>query len=143
MPHVLGYIRQISDAQLKKYSYYQAGDLIGQFGLEKFYDDMMRGIEGYEIVAFDRKGERSSKFNEGLQDQAPIGGSNFFLSIDESLQNYAEALLGNKRGAIVGMNPNNGEILFMVSNRIFHLIIQRKIDTGRCRLSFRMKVILL
>lgn len=119
MAHVLGYIRQISDVQLKKYPFYQQGDLIGQFGLEKYYDDMMRGIEGYEIVAFNRKGERSSKFNEGLQDQPPIGGSNFHLSIDFELQKYAEQLLGNKRGAIVGLNPNNGEIMFMVSKPDF------------------------
>ncbi|OGU61231.1 MAG: penicillin-binding protein 2 [Ignavibacteria bacterium GWF2_33_9] len=119
MPHILGYIRQVSDAQLKEHRYYQAGDLIGQYGLEKFYEDMMHGIEGYEIVAFDRKGERSTKFNEGLQDQAPIGGSNFYLSIDFNLQKYAEDLLGNKRGAIVGMNPQNGEIVFMVSKPDF------------------------
>jgi penicillin-binding protein 2 len=119
MAHILGYIRQISDVQLKKYPYFESGDLIGQFGLEKYYDDMMRGIEGYEIVAFNRKGERSSKFNEGMQDQPPIGGSNFFLSIDFELQKFAEKLLGNKKGAIVGINPNNGEIMFMVSKPDF------------------------
>lgn len=119
MPHILGYIRQISDAQLKKYPYFQSGDLIGQAGLEKYYDDLLRGIEGYEIVAFNRKGEKVTKFNEGTQDQSPIGGSSFYLTVDFDLQNYAEKLLNGKRGAIVGLNPNNGEVLFMVSKPDF------------------------
>ncbi len=116
MPHILGYIRQISDEQLKTYPYYQAGDLIGQVGLEKQYDDQLKGTEGYEIVAFNRKGERVKKiFDLGFQDQAPIGGANLYLGIDFDLQYYAEKLLDGKRGAIVGIDPRNGEIRFLVS----------------------------
>ncbi|MGB9702038.1 MAG: penicillin-binding protein 2 [Candidatus Kapaibacteriota bacterium] len=116
MPHILGYIRQVSDEQLKKYPYLQSGDQIGQVGLEKIYDDILKGTEGYEIVAFNRKGERVSKlFDEELQDQSPVGGATLYLGIDFNLQYYAEKLLDGKRGAIVGIDPRNGEIRFLVS----------------------------
>ena len=119
MPHVLGYIRQANVDQINKTSYIELGDLIGQNGLEKTYEDLLRGIDGYEYIAIDRKGKIVSKFNEGKQDQMPVSGTNLYLTIDFELQKYAEELLDGYRGAIVAIDPRNGEIRALVSKPDF------------------------
>lgn len=115
MPHILGYIRVASDAQLKQYPYLVKGDKVGQDGVEKYYDEILRGVEGYEIVAFNREGKRVDKISEEFEKQEPIAGANLYLTINFEWQLYAEKLLGNRRGAIVGIDPRNGEVRFLVS----------------------------
>lgn len=119
MPHILGYTRVASDAQLKQRPYLVKGDKVGQDGLEKYYDEILRGVEGYEIVAFNREGKTVDKISEEFENQEPIGGANLYLTIDFDLQLYAERILGNRRGAIVGLDPRNGEIRFLVSKPDF------------------------
>lgn len=119
MPHILGYTRVASDAQLKQRPYLVKGDKVGQDGLENYYDEILRGVEGYEIVAFNREGKRVEKISEEFENQEPIGGANLYLTIDFDLQLYAEKLLGNRRGAIVGLDPRNGEVRFLVSKPDF------------------------
>ncbi len=119
MPHILGYTRVASDAQLKQRPYLVKGDKVGQDGLEKYYDEILRGVEGYEIVAFNREGKRVDKIGEEFENQEPMGGANLYLTIDFDLQLYAEKILGNRRGAIVGIDPRNGEIRFLVSKPDF------------------------
>lgn len=119
MPHILGYTRVASDVQLKQHPYLVKGDKVGQDGLEKYYDEILRGVEGYEIVAFNREGKRVEKISEEFENQEPMSGANLYLTIDFDLQLYAEKLLGNRRGAIVGLDPRNGEIRFLVSKPDF------------------------
>ncbi len=119
MPHILGYIRVASESQLKQRPYLVKGDKVGQDGLEKYYDEILRGVEGYEIVAFNREGKRVEKISEEFESQEPIAGANLYLTIDFDLQLYAEKLLGNRRGAMVGIDPRNGEIRFLVSKPDF------------------------
>lgn len=115
MPHILGYTRIASDAQLKQRPYLMKGDKVGQDGLEKYYDEILRGVEGYEIIAFDREGKRVDKISEEFENQEPIAGANLYLTVDFNLQMNAEKILGNRRGAIVGIDPRNGEVRFLVS----------------------------
>jgi len=115
MPHILGYIRQVSEEQISKAPYLESGDMIGQNGVEKSYEELLKGIDGYEYIAIDRKGKNVSKFNEGKQDQSSVSGTNLYLTIDFELQRYAEELLDGYRGSIVAIDPRNGEIRTLVS----------------------------
>ncbi|MBP7215456.1 MAG: penicillin-binding protein 2 [Candidatus Kapabacteria bacterium] len=115
MPHILGYIRQVSEEQISKAPYLESGDMIGQNGVEKSYEELLKGIDGYQYIAIDRKGKNVYKFNEGKQDQNPVSGTNLYLTIDFELQKYAEELLDGNRGAIVAIDPRNGEIRALVS----------------------------
>lgn len=115
MSHILGYIRQASEEQISKISYLESGDLIGQNGIEKSYEDLLRGIDGFEYIAYDRNGKNVSKFNAGKQDQMPVSGANLYLTIDFELQFLAEELLEGYRGSIVAIDPRNGEIRALVS----------------------------
>ncbi len=119
MSHILGYIREASEKQIQQRPYLKAGDKIGQDGIEKFYDELLRGVDGYEIVAFNREGKRVDEISQEFESQEAIAGANLFLSIDFDLQYYVEKLLDGKRGASIGIDPRNGEILFLVSKPDF------------------------
>ncbi|MBN1634765.1 MAG: penicillin-binding protein 2 [Ignavibacteria bacterium] len=123
--HIFGYIGEISDAMLEKQEgdYYRQGDLVGITGLEKYYELQLRGEKGVKLVTADVNGKILGSYNEGRDDIKSLNGSDLYLTIDSELQNYCERLLGGRRGAIVVMNPNNGEILALVSKPDFDLTI--------------------
>jgi len=123
--HIFGYVKEISEKQLANQigDYYKQGDLIGVKGLEKTYEDYLRGEKGYEFVNVDVKGREIGSVNDGRDDILPVNGSDIYLSMDEQLQEYTEMLMKNKRGAVIAMDPRNGEILCMVSNPDFDLNI--------------------
>ncbi|KAF0133747.1 MAG: mrdA [Candidatus Saganbacteria bacterium] len=112
--HVLGYIAEISPKELELLSSrgYRLGDLIGKDGVEKIYDGQLRGISGgkrYQVDAFGRP----VKIEKIIE---PVIGKNMKLTIDLELQEAVEKALGAKEGAVVVLNPNNGEILAMASH---------------------------
>jgi penicillin-binding protein 2 len=113
MTHFLGYVKEITDDQILKDTsdYYTPGDYVGQAGLEITYEPILRGIKGYNYVLVNSKGQRVSQYTDGEMDRPPIDGLDLNLSIDLQLQMLAESLLENKRGAIVAVDPSNGEIL--------------------------------
>lgn len=122
LAHVLGYVGEISPDQLKQQSYkdkgYKPGDIIGQSGLEQTYDDYLRGKDGYRKVVVDSRG----RIQDEIETIAPQPGQDLITTIDLDLQLAAEEQLANsatKRGAMVAMDPNNGEILAMVSYPTF------------------------
>ncbi|HCA43896.1 MAG TPA: penicillin-binding protein 2 [Bacteroidetes bacterium] len=121
--HIFGYVKEISEKQLANQigDYYKQGDLIGVKGLEKTYEDYLRGEKGYEFVNVDVKGREIGSVNDGRDDIKPVNGSDIYLSIDAQLQEYAESLMNNKRGAVIAMDPKTGEILCMVSKPDFDL----------------------
>jgi penicillin-binding protein 2 len=123
--HVFGYTKEISKKQLKNQvgNYYKQGDIIGIKGLEKEYETYLRGEKGYEFIAVDVKGKEMGSVNEGKDDIAPVNGSDITLGLDSELQSYAEKLMQNYSGAIIAMDPRNGEILCMVSKPDFDLSI--------------------
>lgn len=115
--HVLGYLGEITEQQLKsgKYVNNRGGDLIGKAGMERQWQRILNGIPGGEQVEVDAAGR---KLNVISRKQA-IPGSDVYLTIDSHLQEVAEAALDGKAGAIVAMDPNNGEILAMASSPWF------------------------
>lgn len=112
MAHMLGYTREISSTELKKMSYYQPGDIIGKNGLEKEYESFLRGREGVELIAVNKYGQKVSDFNTDIKKNLPSNnGFDLHLSIDKDLQTIAEKALEGKRGAVVVIDPRNGEVL--------------------------------
>ncbi|MDD4545005.1 MAG: penicillin-binding protein 2, partial [Bacteroidales bacterium] len=113
--HVLGYIGEVNDNIIKKNPYYKSGDYIGISGLEKYYEDILRGQKGNKITLVDVHNREKGSFQEGKYDTAAIAGENLYSTIDIELQEYAEKLMQNKRGSIVAIEPSTGEVLCFVS----------------------------
>ena len=116
--HVLGYTSEISEEQLKlpEYADYSQGDRIGQKGLEQHYDAEFRGTNGLKIVEVNASG-REIALVKGVDSKAPVPGLHLVSTIDLKLQKVAEAAIPDTaRGALVAIDPRNGEILAMVSS---------------------------
>ncbi|MBX7171152.1 MAG: penicillin-binding protein 2 [Pyrinomonadaceae bacterium] len=118
LSHVLGYVGEISPKQLEKPEFQEKGlrpgDIIGKGGLEQYYDDYLRGKEGYRKVLVDSRG----RVQEELEKVPPQAGQDLVTTIDLDLQLAAEEQLEKsvtKRGMIIAMDPNNGEVLAMAS----------------------------
>lgn len=114
--NILGNIREVSKTDIDRDPYYEAGDYCGDLGIEKSYDEHLRGVKGKEILIRDARGRIRGRYDNGSRDIAPISGRNLKLSIDIGLQQYAESLMVNKIGAVVAIEPATGEILAMVSS---------------------------
>ncbi len=118
--HLLGYCKEISDAQLTKLgATYRQGDVIGSTGLEASYETFLRGEKGFEFIAVNSKGQMLGPLDGGSRDVDSKDGFDLILSLDLGLQAYAESLMANYRGALVAMDPNDGGILAMVSKPDF------------------------
>ena len=111
--HVLGYVGEISQEQLDRMrdGSFKAGDFIGQYGLEKQYDDFLRGKSGGYQVEVDALGHQ----RKILRSTDMIPGNSLVLTIDQSIQEACSAELGDQDGAVIAMNPKNGEVLALVS----------------------------
>lgn len=114
--NVLGNIREVSAADLERDGYYRSGDYTGDLGVEKSYEQYLRGVKGEEILMKDALGRVKGKYEDGKYDVAPRSGRNLTLSIDIELQEYGERLMEGKNGAIVCIEPETGEILALVTS---------------------------
>ncbi|MDR3130977.1 MAG: penicillin-binding protein 2 [Treponema sp.] len=116
LSHIIGYVGEITRDELTMlYNQgYTQGDLIGKDGIEKQYDELLRGKKGMETRTVDVRGQRIAKDVNYLR-EPPEMGKNLVLTIDSSIQTLAEKALGNRMGAVVVTSPSNGEILAMVS----------------------------
>jgi penicillin-binding protein 2 len=120
--HLLGYSREISDAQLAQVGeYYRQGDVIGTAGLEARYEQFLRGEKGFEYVSVNSIGQIIGSFEDGKRDVISKEGFDLILGMDVELQAFAESLMtvNNYSGAIVAMDPSNGSLLAMVSKPDF------------------------
>ncbi|MBN1960065.1 MAG: penicillin-binding protein 2 [Deltaproteobacteria bacterium] len=124
--HLLGYVNEIDPQSLEQErrqgnpKKYKLGDYIGRSGIERTYEDVLRGIDGYEKVVVDAKGRRQQDdfFEQFLGDfrrVEPTPGHNIYLTIDIELQQRAEAAFHGKAGAVVALDPRNGAIRAYVS----------------------------
>ncbi|MET3730966.1 peptidoglycan D,D-transpeptidase FtsI family protein [Moheibacter stercoris] len=114
--NILGYINEANEAYIKTDStYYKPGDLVGIAGVEKSYEKDLRGVKGVKNYVADRLMKSVGPYEDGKYDVAAKSGKTITLTIDYELQQYAEQLLKNKRGAIVALDPKTGEILAMAS----------------------------
>lgn len=113
--NVMGYIAEVNNAIIEKNPYYQMGELIGTAGVEKEYEDVLRGTKGVKYIQKDRFNRDLGPYKDGIYDTLPIRGSDIQLTIDATLQEYGQQLMVHKRGGIVAIEPATGEILALVT----------------------------
>jgi len=117
--HLLGDMGEVSKSDIEADDYYVQGDFIGKQGVEKFYEKILRGKKGVEIMLKDAYGRIQGSYMDGQTDISPEPGRNVKLGIDIGLQALGERLMQNKIGSIVAIEPETGEILCMVSSPTF------------------------
>ncbi|MCS6999725.1 MAG: penicillin-binding protein 2 [Bacteroidota bacterium] len=120
--HVFGYRAMVDERDIaSKGDYYTLNDYIGKTGLEAAYEPFLRGRKGVQFVAVNAAGQPIERFNNGRSDIEAIEGADLYLSIDALLQEVAEQQMGNDHGAIVVLDPRNGEVLALVSKPDYDL----------------------
>ncbi|AHG80673.1 Penicillin-binding protein 2 [Mannheimia varigena USDA-ARS-USMARC-1388] len=118
LTHIIGYVAKINESDKKKlqeegkFGNYAGSHDMGKLGIEKFYEDQLHGITGFEEVEINNRGKVIRK----LRDQPGVAGSSIRLSIDVELQQYVMSLIANYKGAVVVLDPRDSSILAMVSN---------------------------
>ena len=119
--NVIGYIGEVSPIELEKDKYYKKGENIGKQGIEKYYENELRGTKGKKILQKNRYNKVIGPYNNSRNDIPAKQSKNLTLTIDAELQKYAEELMENKRGGIVVIEPKTGEILSLVSSPTYNL----------------------
>jgi penicillin-binding protein 2 len=114
--HLLGYVREASDDQLK-HGRYRRGDMVGQSGLERLLDEFLRGKDGGERIEVDAMG-RPMRL---IQSTEPHPGAQVVTTVDRRIQEAAEKAMEGHAGAVVVMDPRNGDVLAMVSTPAFQI----------------------
>jgi penicillin-binding protein 2 len=117
--HLLGDVAEVSPSDIEKDDYYQAGDYIGKQGIERSYEQELRGEKGVQILLRDAHGRIKGRYQDGALDTKPKSGKSLELSIDINLQALGERLMEGKMGSIVAIEPETGEVLCMVSAPTF------------------------
>jgi len=113
--HILGYVGEVDEKKLEEDGYYQLGDYIGISGIEKAYEQELRGTKGKRVVLVDVHNRVRGSYKNGEEDESSIQGLSLWSTLDMQLQEYGEKLMANKRGSIVAIEPATGEILCIVS----------------------------
>lgn len=117
--HLLGYVGEANQHQLEQNPYYKKGDYVGISGLEKSYEEELRGKKGVKVVMVDVFNREKGSYKDGKYDTLAVAGKSITSSIDAQLQAYGERLMQNKTGAIVALEPSTGEILALISSPTF------------------------
>lgn len=118
LTHVVGYVSHINDRDIERLkrrdelSNYRATKNIGKLGIERYYETMLHGKQGYEEVEVNSRGRviRTIKY------VPPVAGKDIVLNIDADLQNYVYELLGDRQGSAVVLDPKDNSILAMASS---------------------------
>jgi penicillin-binding protein 2 len=113
--HMLGYIGEVGPRKLEQDAYYRSGDMIGIAGLERSYEEELRGKRGVKYVVVDVHNTVQGDHKGGAFDTSAVDGQNLYTSLSAELQVYGERLMQGKRGSIVAIEPKTGGILAMVS----------------------------
>lgn len=122
--HALGYVGAISEADLEHIdrAAYAGTSLIGKLGVESAYEKSLHGSNGSREVLVNASGrsvQRQGAFTPVLRTHPPVAGADLVLSIDLKVQQVAEQALANRRGAVVALDPNNGDVIALVSRPAF------------------------
>ncbi|HEV2388281.1 MAG TPA: penicillin-binding protein 2 [Candidatus Acidoferrales bacterium] len=116
LAHVLGYVGEVSPEDIaRSHGRYRPGDVVGKFGLEREYNDVLMGVDGSRRVIVDSRGRARGT----LEETPAIPGKPIRLTIDTDLQTVAANDLGDKPGAVVALDPQTGEVLAMASRPAF------------------------
>jgi len=119
--HLLGYAGEINEEELvdREAQGYRPGDLIGRTGVERTYEDFLRGQDGAEFVVVNANGKRVSTLSEGPP-RLPVSGHDLVLTLDLKVQSALEEVMANvERGAVVAIDPRDGGVLGLVSRPAF------------------------
>lgn len=113
----LGYIGEVNDKIIEKSNgFYAKGDYIGISGVERSYEDLLRGQRGVQNLMVDAFSRPKGHFADGKYDTLAVSGEGLQSSLDLELQRLGEELMRNKIGSIVAIEPSSGEILAFVSS---------------------------
>jgi penicillin-binding protein 2 len=113
--HLFGYVGEVNEKDLKKHPNYKLGDYIGVSGIEKAYEEELKGRKGVKISLVDVHNRVMGPYHNGRFDTAAIVGADLISSVDLDLQEYGERLMQNMTGSAVAIDPTTGEILAMIS----------------------------
>lgn len=113
--NLLGYISEVNNNEINDQSYYNIGELIGRQGIEKSYEKILRGKKGIKYFQKDRFNRIIGPYKNGIYDTDVEIPKNITLTIDSELQSYGEKLMQNKRGGIVAIEPDSGEVLALIT----------------------------
>ena len=113
--NLLGYISEVNENEIDDQSYYNIGELIGRQGIEKSYEKILRGKKAVKYFQKDRFNRIIGPYKNGIYDTDVEIPKNITLTIDSELQNYGEKLMQNKRGGIVAIEPDSGEVLALIT----------------------------
>lgn len=126
MPHIIGYLNQITENRLSYYrtgefvdTDYKIGEYVGASGIENFYEIELRGQKGYHELEVNSKGRVIQDLGTSKH---PKDGYNLYLSVDLNYQRYIEAIMGNQKGSIVVLDVNTGEIMAATSKPDFDIM---------------------
>ena len=115
--HVFGYISEVDQRAIDASNgYYRMGDYYGVSGIESAYDELLRGTKGVKYIVVDVFNIPQGSFKEGQLDEMPVAGTDIQTTLDIDLQTYGEALMRNKTGSVVAIDPKTGEILAYISS---------------------------
>jgi penicillin-binding protein 2 len=117
----LGFIGEVKDNDMKRSgNYYRPGDYIGVTGVEKSYEDALRGQHGVQNLMYDSRNRPKGHYAGGAYDTAAVAGKRLISSLDLRIQKLGEKLMHNKLGSIVAIEPSTGEILCYVSSPTYN-----------------------
>ena len=114
--NMLGYVSEVNSRTIEQDSYYKMGDYIGASGIEKAYEEDLRGGKGMKVYMVDVFNNVKGSFGDGKYDTLSVKGNDVNMTIDGTLQAYGELLMRNKKGSVVAIEPSTGEILAMISS---------------------------
>lgn len=118
--HVLGYISEVNDYEVSTNPQYISGEIIGRTGIERQYEEILRGQRGVRYLQKDRFNRDLGSYKQGAYDTIPVAGADLTLTLDKELQEYGERLMRGKRGGIVALEPKTGEILSIISGPTYN-----------------------
>lgn len=114
--HLMGYVGEVSKEKAEKDKYYREGDYIGISGIEKSYEEALRGKKGVQLVITNVHNKTIGRYAGGKYDTLAVPGQPLYCTIDMDLQEYGEKLMQGKKGAVVAIEPATGEILALISS---------------------------
>lgn len=125
MPHVMGYLNQLTENTIGYYTTtefeegsYKIGEQVGAAGVEKFYEQELRGLKGFHRLITDARGR---VINDAGIVKRPKDGYNLYMTIDQDFQRYVEMIMGQQKGCIIAVDVRNGEILAATSKPDYDL----------------------
>jgi penicillin-binding protein 2 len=113
--HLMGYVGEVDERLIERNNSYVIGDYIGISGIEGYYENVLKGEKGQEVLLVDVHGRVKGPYQDGRFDKDAVVGSDLTCTIDAILQEYGEYLMHNMMGSVVAIEPSTGEILSLIS----------------------------